>query len=607
MTAELVLGTFAMKGGGNAFYRVETIAEGMDFGDAEGRDVILETLLQDGAVITRDGYGNRVVTFGVLITARADGTLGLAIGERDLAAQIGRRNQLVWTPPDELGPPAVYTVVMSSLSFDFNDWGALKPGTVGRRYQVTLTCKPFVNSINKTIVEAIGSGELPPVEDTHLVDDCSATFPPGPSGGGWEVVDSVTQIWGTGFIRVQQDAQNTSDGIQHVGVRRVGVIDVSTSPYLMIDITPGVSSSIAGTPTLLVSGGLGSPRPAIGTGPSPDVPGAVRCWFDVSAVTAISSFTLFVPVYAAPYLTHRFNVNRVERTNLPPFVGTGRQQFRTLTIPGSARTEGSLQIWHDTSSLGLVAAYSNVADGSGYQPPCRRHRNPGFGGTVESDTSTASGSLSPLNAATPETYDIPATAVPEGTYAPMARLKADVAGYYNVTITASLLVGTNPLGTVTVTKSVNLATGWRLIPLGALPLPPVAVPPGTDTKVRVQLSAAGAVDVDDLYLFNLTVGALTLVDCGTGAPSAGGPANRLWIDTATLDRTYPTMWVGTEADGSDKHHVSGVDTVRSEQPHRWPPGEINLFTLTDNALFAAAQLEFYESWHSHPASLGGGS
>lgn len=595
MNHSLKLGNFDLVGGGfGADYTVETIAEGMNFGMARGRDVVVETLLQDGAAMSRDGYDNREVTFGVLITA-AD-SLGMAQGEAALAAEIGRRNKLVWQPPDQWGPPSVYVVVMSSMEFEFDDWGEMQPGTVGRRFVLSLTCKPFAQSLASVVIEAVGSGETPPVEDTVLVDNCA-------SATGWESAFIGTTVSAvSGRLRVGNLPSAT--GAAQMVVRRTGTVDLTGTPFLILDVYPRMGKPVWSQShvSFPVGSGTQSVFP-IATGPSPDFAGATRLWFRPE-VAALSSFWVGAYILPpAPYfptlIPLDYEIESISRTNLAPFTGTGRQQFRSLIVTGSARTEGSLQIAHETQSLGVVAAYTNRDDGSGYQPACRVHRT--GGGSVDPDSATASGSSSPLNAGTPETYDIPTSAVPPGTYAPMSRLRADVAGFYNVTLTASLLSGSSELGSVTMTRSVEIGTSWKLHELGALPLPTVAVPAGSTAKIRIELSSTGAVEVDDTYLFNLTIGALTWVDCGTGTPAPGGSSNRLWIDTASLDVPRPAIWVGTQADRSDARHIEG-GKVFAEMPHQFEPGDVNLFTVTSNALNAAASLEFYPNWHSNAAA-----
>lgn len=586
MSAELTLGAFDLIGGDGNGWKVETLAEGMSFGSAAGRDVVIQTLLQDGAAISRDGYDNREVTFSVVITA--SDSLGLAQGEAALAAEIGRRNELVWTPPDNWGPPSVFVVVMSSMQSEFNDWGEMESATYGRRFVLSFVCKPFAQSRDRVVVAAVGGGVAPPAETKFLVDSCDVV-------GGWAAVSpNTTLVAAGGQIRYQQAAQFTGSD-QVVSASRTGVIDTSATPYLLIDVVP-IGCRFGVPPSIVINGGTSEIK-AAASGASPDIPGATRLWFPIP-VSTVTSFVLSAVTVASPFTARTIWVEAVYRTNREPFIGTGRQQFRSLTVTGSARTEGSLQIAHETSALGITAVYTNRDDGSGYQPACRQYRT--AGAAVSADSTTASGSSSLLNGGTPETYDIPSRAVPEGTYAPMARLKATTPGYYTVTLIASLLSGAFELGSVTISQIVNVTSTWAMYELGSLSLPTVAVPSGSLAKVRLELSAGGAVEVDDTYIFNTTIGALSIVDCGTGTPAPGGASNRLWIDTASLDVPRPAMWVGTQTDRSDAHHVEG-SKIQSEMPHRFPPGPVNLFTVSD-ALYVAASLDFPPNWHSNAAS-----
>lgn len=572
---------------------------GADWGAPQSAVEVIDSLLQDGEIEISPRDSNRTISFSVLVEG---GDLhALAKAEELLAAQARKqRNEILVDPGDGWAAPFVLTTFKASVTQPRDD-EAERQGY--RRFNLTMQARPFVRSANPVVIEAIADGQTPSTPVTDTVDDCSVV-------GGWsrETTEAVSAH--DGRIEVVKGSPRPDRSIS-LRVNRAGVFSLTGTPYLVFDVALlAGESAYWSTARLSVNGGelntadiaAGLFMDPVAVGPSP-TPGMTRLWYKPGP-TSITTLQLRVGVIAReenlPAFYGAFQIDKVSRTNEPPYVGTGRQQFRSLLVPGSARTEGSIQIAHETSSLGDVVVYTNADDGSGYQPPCRQYRS--AGGSITVDPTTASGALSPLNTSVPETYDVPAHAVPDGSYSIMARVQAAVAGYTTLTLNVSTLMGSTELGTVTSNTIVNLTTGLQLVELAAEALPVVPVAPGSVAKVRLKLSCPTDVKVDDTYIFNTTVGALSIVSCGTGTPTTGGDSNRLWIETATLERPHPSMWVGTLADKSDRRHVSATNNVRSEMPHQLVPGDVNLFTLCSNAEQAAASAELYPNWYFHAAS-----
>lgn len=577
----LYLGALDLIGIDFAAYKIETIAEGMDFGSAQPQDVITQTLLQDGSSVTTERWENREITFGVLISG--PDLIAVAEGEAALYAELGRRNVLTWTPPDGWGPSSVFDVLTSWAEFEFDDWGEMKPGTIGRRFVVRLTCAPFARSEDQVEVEAVGSGGTPPTPVTQVVDSCD-------SASGWSASSGGTLSAGGGAITVSFPPIAPGGSIG-----KAIVVDATTTPLLFVDWQPA-----GGNPGTLraSSGGY---LPVLASGPSPDNAGYTRTWFTMSA--SLTSVSLGVENKSLGS-AFGFRVAHIGRTNVDPTVGTGRQQFRSVNVLGSARTQGSIAVEHETSALGEVLVYTNEDDLSGYQPACRGSGYRTAGGTESPDSATASGEYAPLNSGTPETFEIPARALPAGSYSIMARIRGDATAVTGVSWTASTLVGSTLYATQSGSTILlgGTTTSWKLYEVARVTLPPDDLPPGTSQKVRVTLSSSSAIYLDELFLFNTDIGDLTWVDCGTSAPSTGGASNRLWIDTATLDRPREAIWLGTAADGSDRRHALGSE-VRSLGTHVLAPGDLNLFTLTSNALNAAASARYYPRWPNNAGMI----
>lgn len=590
----LVLGGFDfIRGEGNGWW-AETIADGMSFGEAEAVEVIQRTLLQDGDAVSIDRYGNRVVTFQVKI--RAADSLALAEGGAALDAEIGKRNTLTWQPPDGWGPASVYDVFSSTISFDFDDWGEMKPLTFGRVFTVTLTCHPFPRSDEETVVEAIASGEGPPAASTATVDDCT-------SAAGW----SLSANPSTSSSSTTAFGPTVTSGAVRGGYTWTAPSATVASAQAKLTRT-GLTSDMTTTNLLKVQVSSESPAAAAfsfeinGDPVDPIAQADGVYWFDCSALTTLTSFaaqvesSILKSQVASPW-TLALRVLDITRTNVLPFVSTSRQQFRSVTVGGSARTEGSLQLAHEEDALGEVLVYTNAEDGSGYQPPCRRHRT--AGGAVTTDTATMSGAYEPLNSGTPFTVDIPAASVPAGTYSILGRVRASGSLTALLTVAASTLVGSHELGQRVESRFLSLTTAWAIGEIGRITLPPVAVRPTTSTFVRIEVETTSAVDLDELWIFNTDIGALTWVSCGTGTPEAGGASNRLWVDTATLDWPRPALWLGTAADRSDSRHALGSE-VKSLGTHTFPPGIVNVFSVSA-AEDVAASLTFSKRWANNAA------
>jgi hypothetical protein len=603
---QLTLGSFDFIRGEGASWWVETIAEGMSFGGANPVDVVTQTLLQDGAVVTTERWENRELTFGVLIKG-AD-LIAVSEGEALLYAELARRNVLTWTPPDGWGPPSVFDVLTSWAEFDFDDWGEMEPGTIGRRFVIRLTCAPFARSTDEVVVEAVVSGDTPePITET--IDDCtsvtgwtaSRTTGSGPSYdnfGPFAQFGMVTT--GTNWTPPNSVLRYpTLDG--HLRLIRSGLsAPMTDTRFLVIDAQAniyGVGSTIQ-IQTFWINGVATMPTAQLGA----------KYYFDCLSIASIE--TVEVEAYVL-WSTQSGGVNwslavhDISRTSQPPFIGTGRQQFRSISVQGSARTQGSIQLAHETTSLGEVVAYTNAARlASGYQPACRGAGYRTAGGTVTPDANTASGGYAPLNSGTPETFDIPAAALPTGSYSIMARIRGDSTAITGVSWAASTLVGSTSYATQSGSTILRggTTTTWLLYEIARVVLPPDDLPPGSAQKVRVTLSSSALIYLDELYLFNTDIGHLTWVSCGTGAPATGGSSNRLWIDTATLDRPREAIWLGTAADGSDRRHALGSE-VRSLGTHVIEPGDLNLFTLTSNAENAAASARYYPRWANNAGQI----
>lgn len=544
----------------------------------------LSALLADGEIEVSTRDSNRTMTFTVL--AEAADLLSHSELEAMLAIEAGKdRNTLTLIPGDSFGPASVFDTYEAELVWVRSDDLEIAGF---RRYQITMPAYPFPRSEDETVVAAVGSGGTQPDPVSAVVEACSST-------DGWTATSAPTPLSlsvVSGNLRVLWTTANV------MAISRSVSFDPSLTPYLYIDWRRNFGNpAIPPVATL-----AGQQLEIFANGPSPDpsLSGFSRTWYR-SMSAPVSDLLEISWRNIDEQRAGSLDFAEVGRTNISPVVGTGRQQFRSLDVGGSQRSQGSLQISHDTDSLGEVLVYTNEDDGSGYQPASRSYRVSG-GATPSPDSTTASGSYEPLDGGAPVIIEIPIGSVPQGTYSLMARIKGDTSSITGVSFSAATRVGSTDYGLRSGAKIIGTSNVWKLFELDRLTLPPTAVPAGSSAKVRLSMSSSNRLDLDEVYLFNTDIGDLSWVDCGTAAPSAGGSSNRLWLDTASLDWPRPAALLGTQPDRSDARHVDSITEHRAEGVHMLNPGRLNVFSLTSNALNAAVSLRHYRRWHSNAGS-----
>lgn len=583
-TGSLLYGSldFSASGGG-PFY---ALSEGFTAGAPVTLTQALPRLLLDGEDVAGDRSSNREITFTVEI--EAGDAIALAEAEAQLIAEVTKpRNALTWTPPN-LGVPTVFDTFRGSARQVFNDLDEVM--CCKRTFEVTIAALPFGHSVDE-VVEAGLTTAATPV--TTLVDACDSAT--GWTGSGALSVDTSVYATPTGALRQYPSA---SGGHYSATFARTGGIDLTGTPYVTVqvyDLDPSTGShnvNVAmwadGVKLTPVGSSAGS---AFGWN---------RYRFFCSD-TSVSALRVVVSG-GADGGSAVTRIDDLNKTNQLSTGGTARESLRSIPVRGSVRTPGALAIHHDTSALGDVLVYTSDDLGSGYRPDLRRWRT--AGGTVTADANLISGSSEPISnsGASPTTWLIPATNLPPGPYVLMARLKDSAGGSYVLTSAAQTKMGTNAVGTAQqVTTRTAIGTGYSIVPLGVLHLPPVAVPIGTGAAVQVTLLAptGATITLDEAWLFHLD-GVLTQVACGTTTPAAGGSSSRLWIDYPSVDQPAGGIWVGTQADRSDARSA-GPDLAAFGQ-HAYAPPQTLAFVVTSNALAPAVDLAYLPRWHTNAAS-----
>jgi hypothetical protein len=579
-----------------AAYYIEASADGTNWGNPEAVVTAIQSRLQDGSLAVVTSYQNREAPIRLRVSSSTYD--GLAAGEAALVAETRREGYgtLTYTPSVAHAEPTVFDVVYAVLRHELDDLD----DTVRkeRRFVATLTCLPFPRSD----AEVVATAPAPPpaTEDDELVDACSAT-----TGwtGGWQInpygaAGSATPTISSGAVKVEVGSIASNTNVS-VWAQRTGTIDTSTRPYVYVDYKTA-AAAIFGSPPIhtvfpmrfLLDGVAVTPRLTVAM-----AGGYTRAYLE-DAGPSISTVRVEQGVFTgfATSSTVDIWIDQVHTTDTLPASGTRRQLTRTLEVAGTTRTQGRLAIEHETSSLGLVLAYVYAGGGSGYSPPLRPFY--ASGGTVTTDSALISGGRNMLD--TQVVYDVPAAGLVRGNHRVMAALRGSSGGTVTLNLTVETRVGSNNLpGGLAWSATVTLTTGWQVFDLGPASLPSTLLADTSAATVRVTIVDADTsgidVDIDEAWLFNLDIGTLTHVDCGTGTPAAGSHSNRLWLDPATVTNNgQDAIYRGYAADRSDAFNPAS--NIKGWTPPLFEPPSMNVFTVTTNALDAAVTLRHFPRW-----------
>lgn len=574
-------------------YKFEALAE-TDFGNPVPIFQKVVSWLQDGALVSKAGDDNRD---GMNLPIRIVGNDSnkLALGEQALMLQTGIRNTLTWTPPDGLGQPCVFDVVMSNLDYDFDDITELY---TERIYTLRLQCLPFTrtaNPVTVTIPAPSGSQTLTTVDACTSFTNWAGTAP----GGAGTVTTGVAGATAV-FVTNTNNPAGLGSPFTLRLVRSSLSASLTTTPYIRVDMslaTTGPVSKVGSSnnPVFTLTGNAGT-----AVVPIASQSGNVY-WLDTTGLglgTTLTSIRAESPQLAVSFATSNsatLSIADISRSNVIGEPGTRRQLARTVPVAGSARTQGSLAVADSANALGTVLLYTCPAVAGIAQPNLRQFLS--SGNTTSVDATNVSGLTSDLNIA--HSFDIPITSLETGTYAVFARVKHASGGAKNINWQTGAIVGGNLSVGSSGTMSVTVSAGvWQIVDVAEIELPTRMV--GTAGLVRVRLDGTSGLLLDEAWLFNKDTGNLTWVECGTGSPAAGTVnQNRLWVDAATLDAEVPTIWTGFAADRTDQWFA---DAVFSNDVHNIAPTAINVFTVTTNSTASSLSLTHYPRFMTHVAA-----
>jgi hypothetical protein len=282
---------------------------------------------------------------------------------------------------------------------------------------------------------------------------------------------------------------------------------------------------------------------------------------------------------------------------------TPKEILRTFGIDGSARTTGTIAVSHPTTGLGNLIVWTGQANPSGYIPALRKYRNAGPT-TPTVDATMMSGAFEDISVAigsgTGVGFQLPARSFLEGEYGVVARMKATTPGTYTLRV-ACVIDG---VGTafVELGPRVTLTTGWQLFYLGSWVLPPsaidVAYTGNVSMVISAQIGSGSGIFLDDLFQFDLTHGALTIVNASTSLQCR--------IDGSDVERIQPTIWLGAQPNLTDSVAASLTTQVLAFAAgaagpvgHVLPAGSAQVFVADDGATSPAVALSYYPRWHTH--------
>lgn len=566
-------------------FSIEASGDGATWGNPAAVISAIQSRLLDGSLASIDSFGNREAPIRVRVKSTTYD--GLSLGESALVAESRRPgyNSLTWTPSESLAVPSVFDVVYAVVGWDFDD---LSETILERYFTIDFAFLPFPRLADEVVVEALE----PPASSTPTsISSCSST--PGWSkpaasslaaiGGRIRVLGSASEPQWAEFA-VSEDM----DGDRFVFVDWQWTVNGSGH---FLEAFQAMFDGDTDTKTLPVATRAG------------EEPGYVRSYFLAPATWESVRFTAFsLDMYPGDGAQVTLRLDQVSRIDEIGDGSTARQQFRTIPVPGDVRTQGRLAIEHETDSLGEVLAYVYRNDNSGYLPPLRAHLVDSDSSDI--DTGLISGASNMLD--TLWGAEVPARAVPDGAYRLYARLRGSGSGTVDLNITASTLMGGSTLpGVILETATVQVTSEWAIYDLTGLSLSPnklATAAAETNGVVRITIVDANLsgidVEIDEAWIFNEDLGALTHVDCSGNTesgidpgddPAPGGPCNRIWLDPATLTNDgQDAIYTGFAADRSDAFNPG--DGIKGWTPPVFEPGSTNGFFVTSRALNARITL-----------------
>lgn len=619
-TLELIDPDGSVSGGS---YWFETLAEGASFGDPQPVEVGIASLLRDGALVEKTGDGNRESFWMIRVKAADQGALDDGVAA--LHCATGKRTTLVFTPPDGYGPARVWDVETSNLlePNGFDDLAYMKRNQMV--FRLRLVCQPF----RRGTTEIIDDAGTPPSTGGTLLYNCESTTGwAGWTGAGSAVVDTVIFTEGAGSIRTQ--TTNISTGsylatfywLSYSSDQVTGLsLSTGTGGYLSLAVRIEYADVVASIPEqpgledlyVQIGGAWVAVTDFVAT--TRDVAGFVHYVWPVAAgltITGLRMGVRQVKVDNSGSLSDGFAHNPYawyDDVELLPAATTDHQIVKQLTVEGSARTTGSLRVSAPSESVALGQVLAITAPigelPAGFQPDGRRWVTQG---TTTTDAAALHGSYFTPDTATYSTaagkpiFDVPVNMLTAGPYSMVALVKAETSSL-EFGVQAQLRLSTSAVGPTSVaeTSLTGLATGWQLVTVGTIYLPPLPMEGADDATSKVRLLFKGAKMADVFFIPAWQVGGqpvadFSIVDCGTGTVGPGLASSSLWFDSPSpandgrgLLLRGPTV---------DRRNAQRVTKSEAKKPgtHTFRPGGLTAFLVSLGAAGPTLTLRYFDRY-----------
>ena len=547
----------------------EILLEGEDWttGEPEPIERTIETALMDGAIVVTDGKSNRQFAFNV--TLRAATSDQLALLEAAMVAELGRPNELFWTPPDGWGATSVFEVVTSKLTHVLDDLAEVQRGE--RSYRVVWTCLPYVRGDVEivTVAADLPTDEGEPVEPVEVVLSDTTTT------ANWESASTLTDVGSALMATGPASPEVIWVPASPVDLSEKLLVSLHQSWQLPVSWPDPVERnrvrSLSSSPLLSV-GAVVNRAPI-------HVDGFRYAWqLSPAEAAAVGSLKFSASLGGAGA---RLTFDDLIATNVPPSSGTLRQKLLTLGVAGSVRTQGSIEVSHATSPLGMVAVYTWPGDLTTYAPSLRRHW---VSGNNTPDAATVSGSRD--NLSEPAVFEAQITALPPGAYVVVAVAKCGA-----INLSAQAVIGGDEVGPEQTLSGEGEPGVSRWVTLGRIQLPSVDTPANSSGVIRFTATGTAGDQLDEVFLLNTTIGSLTVADCSS--------AKRLWIASPTIDTPRPVVRCGNAEDGSDSYSVGGNALAIEPRGHELPAPGVNALIVTGTALDATTALRYHPRFDTH--------
>lgn len=608
-------------------YRFDALVDGTEFGDATAAVQAVASQLLDGDIVRAGRFGNKTVVLriavgGATAMLRAKGAAALALWAADPTT-------LLWSPPDGTGALTVTKVMRVEMAAELNLHREARRKE--KVYTLTLECLPFGYSVDAvtSTAEVVGVGTDVQVNAADALTGWTGL------NGTTLAVDTTSKAEGTASLKLTPSSASYEpvNGGTSSRVTQVGDAQLATSLTVMSDrpyvsVSSYYQDSEVVTLRLWVNGIEATHVASVALGST--APGWGRYTFRTNVTGTATTIRVQVtqvgvwpgnanaPGQPAGW---RPRIDDVRRSGTIPGA-PGRESIRRVTVAGTARADGSVQVSHPTQGLGDLLIYSHPALGL-YTPSMMTYGQ--YSTSAVSISGKRTQNFNTIGG--PATFDYPLANLPRGTFQLLGYGTGGVSGnkYTQLVVTVATFLGTTQLGpTVTYTKNIDTAS----IPTGHLvngnppafypasvpiSLPSTDVPLGSPAIARITFKAIAAdgsltaCGLDELFLLAVDDYA-SLVICAAGgvatsatagtAAALGTANNRVWLDAATLDTPRPALWAGTLADRSDSYRIPATRFDALSMP----PPYVDLFVANSGGAGATVTYDYVPAFRSGEAT-----